>query len=52
MAGRKLMDAVLPRKLRVEPPAWIERLAAWVKNDINATFGNACELIIWLRGIR
>jgi polyferredoxin len=33
----QLMDAVLPKKLRVEPPAWIERRAAWVKYGILAT---------------
>src|ERR1700686_2069645 len=36
-AFTQLMDAVLPRKLRVEPPAWIERRAAWVKYGILAT---------------
>jgi polyferredoxin len=35
-AFTQLMDAVLPRKLRVEPPAWIERRAAWVKYGILA----------------
>src|ERR1700730_11773659 len=36
-AFTQLMDAVLPRKLRVEPPVWIERRAAWVKYGILAT---------------
>ena len=27
----QLMDATLPKKLRVEPPPWLERRAAWVK---------------------
>jgi NosR/NirI family transcriptional regulator, nitrous oxide reductase regulator len=36
-AFTQLMDAVLPGKLRVEPPAWIERRAAWVKYGILAT---------------
>jgi NosR/NirI family transcriptional regulator, nitrous oxide reductase regulator len=35
-AFTQLMDAVLPRKLRVEPPAWAERRAAWVKYGILA----------------
>ncbi|OFW21561.1 MAG: hypothetical protein A3H97_12690 [Acidobacteria bacterium RIFCSPLOWO2_02_FULL_65_29] len=25
------MDATLPKKLRVEPPVWLERRAAWIK---------------------
>ena len=36
-AFTQLMDAVLPKELRVEPPAWIERRAAWVKYGILAT---------------
>ena len=36
-AFTQLMDAVLPKTLRVEPPAWIERRAAWVKYGILAT---------------
>jgi polyferredoxin len=27
----QLMDATLPKKLRVEPPAWLEQRAAWIK---------------------
>ena len=27
----QLMDATLPKKLRVEPPVWLERRAAWIK---------------------
>lgn len=27
----QLMDAVLPRRLRVEPPRWLERRASWIK---------------------
>ena len=30
-AFTQLMDATLPRKLRVEPPAWLEQRAAWIK---------------------
>src|ERR1700730_16455164 len=36
-AFTQLMDDGLPRKRRVEPPAWIERRAAWVKYGILAT---------------
>ncbi len=36
-AFTQLMDAALPKKLRVEPPAWIERRAAWVKYGILAS---------------
>ena len=35
-AFTQLMDAVLPKKLRVEPPPWIEHRAAWVKYGILA----------------
>lgn len=27
----QLMDATLPKRLRIEPPAWLERRAAWIK---------------------
>jgi polyferredoxin len=27
----QLMDATLPKKLRVEPPTWLEERAAWIK---------------------
>ena len=27
----QLMDATLPKKIRVEPPAWLEQRAAWIK---------------------
>jgi len=30
-AFTQLMDAALPKKLRVEPPAWLETRAAWIK---------------------
>ena len=30
-AFTQLMDATLPKKLRVEPPAWLETRAAWIK---------------------
>lgn len=30
-AMTQLMDAVLPARLRIEPPPWIERRAAWIK---------------------
>jgi polyferredoxin len=32
----QLMDATLPKKLRVEPPLWLERRAAWVKYGLLA----------------
>jgi polyferredoxin len=27
----QLIDAIVPKRLRVEPPAWLERRAAWIK---------------------
>jgi polyferredoxin len=30
-AFTQLMDAVLPRRLRIEPPRWLERRASWIK---------------------
>lgn len=30
----QLLDAVVPKKLRVEPPAYIERRAAWIKYGV------------------
>jgi polyferredoxin len=30
-AFTQLMDATLPKRFRVEPPAWLERRAAWIK---------------------
>jgi len=32
----QLMDAILPKRLRVEPPAFIERRAAWIKYGLLA----------------
>ena len=32
----QLMDATLPKKLRVEPPAWLEQRAAWIKYGLLA----------------
>jgi polyferredoxin len=32
----QLMDATLPRKLRVEPPAWLEQRASWIKYGLLA----------------
>jgi NosR/NirI family transcriptional regulator, nitrous oxide reductase regulator len=33
----QLMDATLPKKLRVEPPAWLEQRAAWIKYGLLAS---------------
>ncbi len=30
-AFTQVMDATLPKKLRIEPPAWLEQRAAWIK---------------------
>lgn len=35
-AFTQLMDAVLPRKLRVDPPKWLERRASWIKYGLLA----------------
>ncbi|MGE3511296.1 MAG: 4Fe-4S binding protein, partial [Vicinamibacterales bacterium] len=36
-AFTQLMDAVLPKRLRVEPPRWLERRAAWIKYGLLVT---------------
>ena len=36
-AFTQLMDATLPKTLRVEPPAWIEERAAWIKYGLLAS---------------
>jgi NosR/NirI family transcriptional regulator, nitrous oxide reductase regulator len=36
-AFTQLMDAVLPKKLRIEPPLWLERRASLIKYGILAT---------------
>ena len=35
-AFTQLMDAILPSRLRVEPPKWLERRASWIKYGLLA----------------
>jgi polyferredoxin len=35
-AFTQLMDAILPKKLRVDPPRWLERRASWIKYGLLA----------------
>lgn len=41
-AFTQLMDAILPKKLRLEPPRWLERRASWIKYGLLASTVTYC----------